>query len=38
VPYYGPIYDYYPVPYYAPSYYGSPYNYPGHYAKPPGGR
>jgi hypothetical protein len=23
VPYYGPIYDYYPVPYYAPSHYGS---------------
>jgi hypothetical protein len=39
VPYYGPIYDYYPVPYYAPSY-GSPYYYPGHSnsAKPPGGR
>jgi hypothetical protein len=38
VPYYGPIYDYYPVPYYAPSHYGSPYYYPGHSAKPPGGR
>ena len=38
VPYYGPIYDYYPVPYYASSHYGSPYYYPGHSAKPPGGR